>query len=222
MLKRVTYLEKRADLSTESFCAHWAGIHAEIAKDLPGVACYLQNHVRRSSSLGDGSAYRVDGIVELWFRSAEVVSAASDGLVADRLAADETKFLRGLTGGPVAAQPPHDPWPYKLWVLGLRHEGIADADLLSLARQMHAVIPGVVGSEVNLLEENPLLLRRPALRSEARIPEVAVVFGFADADAAETALEAITGPRHNLRSLLDNVHLYLAAEVIIVPVENPS
>ncbi len=216
VLKRITYLEKREDLSQTDFGQHWAGPHAEIARDLPGVACYLQNHVQRRISLSDEPAYRVDGIVELWFVSHEVVSAASDSLVADRLVEDEVKFLSGLTGGPVIAHLPHDPWPYKIWVLGLRNLETTSDALGQWEQKLCGSLPGVLGSEINLLKDNPVLLLREGLRHETRIPHVAVALGFEDQHSAENALDVIAVDKHKLLGLLRNVHVYLAHERVIV------
>ncbi|WP_166969748.1 EthD domain-containing protein [Brevibacterium atlanticum] len=218
MLKRITYLEKLPELTTEQFSDHWSTTHAGIAKDLPGLACYLQNHVEEHlADVNAGDAYRVDGIVELWFDEADVVHAASDSPVGDRLIEDEKRFLAGLTGGPVLGGAPHPPWPFKVWVLGLSAEGadprFAGSWLSDAAQQF----PDAIGSEANRLDSNPQLLRREALRSEPKIPDVALTLGFASWELANVAAQNLTAQSERLTAAMENIHVYVAAERQIVP-----
>ncbi|MCU1434153.1 MAG: hypothetical protein JWR71_878 [Pseudarthrobacter sp.] len=99
MPKRITYLEARTDKSREAFRTHWSTTHADIARGLPGVTAYRQNHVlpaagaSAAASAGEepaeGQAYCVDGIVELWFADEDVAGAGFASDVAARLIVDE-------------------------------------------------------------------------------------------------------------------------------------
>lgn len=215
ILKRITYLEKLDGMTSTAFSDHWATTHAAIARDLPGVTCYLQNHVIRSSALG-GAGYRVDGIVELWFDSPQVVSAASDSPVAERLVADELLFLSGLTGASVAGGEPHEPWPYKVWVLGQRDPAAGAEDLPRWSREVLPRLNTPLGSELNLVEEDTGLLLREALRHEPRIPEIAVAFGFRTEEQAGQALDRLAELTGSLTGILRDIQLYLAEEKSII------
>ncbi|MAM61290.1 EthD domain-containing protein [Maritimibacter sp. UBA3975] len=65
--KRVTLIEKRSDMSDKAFHAHWSGPHAEIARDLPGLVWYIQNHVQ-SVLWPAGHVPTHLGIAEIAFR----------------------------------------------------------------------------------------------------------------------------------------------------------
>lgn len=220
MLKRITYLEKRRDLSFTEFSEHWRDPHARIAKDLPGLACYLQNHLKPAAEPdADTDPFRIDGIVELWFTAPDVVSAAKDSHVAERLAIDEQLFLSGLTGGQVVSEDPHGPWPHKTWVLGRWSDGEPNED--AVRRWAESLVPGLsglLGTNFNRLESGQELLTREALRQEPRIPEVAVAFGFSTEDEAQYALQQVERNQERCE-VLENIRLYRGSEIVIVAPE---
>ena len=203
----------------DDFRLHWSTTHAEIARDLPGVTAYRQNHVRPHPALPvDDGAYPVDGIVELWFADENVVHAAFDSDVADRLAADELRFLSGLTGGAVSADEPCEPWPHKLWLLARwSSETAADqAAVNGWAQQLAAGRPDALGLSVNYLKPDAELLMRKSLRSEPGIPQVALAFGFPNESAAVRAATRIPESLETIRGVLDRIHGYLVEEVVII------
>lgn len=218
MFKRITYLEKHSELSLDQFFAHWATTHADIARELPGVTCYLQNHVHsHSPTVEAGESFRIDGIVELWFDSPEVGGASHDSAVAERLIDDELRFLSGLTGGPVEGGEPQEHRPFKVWVLGL---GSLQSDLSEAAAWLDSTaegMPGEIGRECNRLAENPQLLLRDSLRHEPRIPDVALALGFATAEEAEFAAQSLVSTYDGRSNAsVENIHVYLASEVAIL------
>lgn len=73
MLKFLVVLYKRPDLTREQFRAHLENVHAPLAKALPGLRKYIQNHP--ASDL-KRSAPAWDAIVELYFDSREAMEAA--------------------------------------------------------------------------------------------------------------------------------------------------
>lgn len=93
MVKLVGLIQKRPDLSTEAFHAHWLGVHAEIARTLPGLRRYTVNFIDRAQH--PDSAY--DGFSELWFDSREVPDAAFAGPEGARITADILRFIGTLT-----------------------------------------------------------------------------------------------------------------------------
>lgn len=217
MPKRITYLQARSDKSAEAFRVHWSTTHADIARDLPGVQNYRQNHVLQGvDSPLRADAYRVDGIVELWFLDDDVVQAGFASEVADKLIVDEQIFLSGLTGGPVAAASAPAPWAYKLWVLA-RWNPASSPDRDAVERWVQGLFEAcadAIGWDINVLHPGAELLTRDALEREKNIPEVAIAIGFADESAVRIAMNMLA-----LRSApeaLSQVHLYLAEEVVII------
>lgn len=98
--KRCSLLQRRADLPVDAFRAHWAGPHAAIARQAPGIACYTQNRIeeRLWAWSDEGPAYDGDGIVELEFRDGRSILEANASEVVQRLLPeDELRFLRGIT-----------------------------------------------------------------------------------------------------------------------------
>ena len=216
--KRVTYLEKRDGMPRADFRKHWSTVHADIARDLPGVAAYRQNHVATVvSAPEDGTPYRVDGIVELWFDDAGAAPAGYGSEVADRLVLDEPRFLSGLTGGPVVAPGIPDPRPHKLWLLARWRDAEAAGlpGVEAWAAGLAAELAGTPDAAVNTLVPEAELLLRDALRHEQEIPEVAVVLGFDDGEAAAAAAAHVGDRLNGLRHVLRRVHVYVAEEVVI-------
>lgn len=217
--KRITYLEKRDGMAREDFRTHWSTVHANIARELPGIAAYRQNHVAKAvTAPEDGMPYRVDGIVELWFEDEGAARAGYGSEVADRLVLDEPRFLSGLSGGPVTAPGIPDPRPHKVWLLA-RWRDAETADLPAIeawAAGLAAELAGAPDAAVNTLAPGAELLLRDALRHEEEIPEVAVVLGFDDGEAAAAAAARVGERLDGLRQILRRVHVYVAEELVIV------
>jgi uncharacterized protein (TIGR02118 family) len=79
LLKRVSTLKRRPDLSEDDFRREWV-VHRDLVRRMPGVAGYRQNVViARERIKGQPCGYDelpIDGIVELWFESAAALEAA--------------------------------------------------------------------------------------------------------------------------------------------------
>ncbi len=91
MFKLLGLLKRREGLSPDDFQSWWRERHAPIARRLPGLRRYVQNHTR----LG-GYARREpvwDGVAELWFDDADAFRSAigSEEMAAAR--ADEPNFM---------------------------------------------------------------------------------------------------------------------------------
>ncbi|MFJ4264406.1 EthD family reductase [Paenarthrobacter nicotinovorans] len=219
--KRITYLEKRDGMSREDFRKHWSTIHADIARDLPGVVAYRQNHLYQASPDGsptDGG-FAVDGIVELWFADDSVVNAGFDSPVASRLAADEVNFLSGLVGGAVEAAEPYAPCPTKLWVLGRWMDAQAPdpGRVAAWADSQGAQWPGAGHVSVNFLHPEAPLLTRAALRSDPDLAQVAIAFSFEDGEAAAAAIDNVLEDMESaLFGVVVNARAYLAEELVII------
>lgn len=95
-VKRMVLLNRHPDLSRDQFFAYWAGPHAQVASQLPGVSRYTQNQVLECLWSDGGPA--ADGIVELWFRDQESMERAAASDVGRRqVPEDERRFLSGIT-----------------------------------------------------------------------------------------------------------------------------
>ena len=219
MPKRITYLEKRDGMPEADFRDYWSTRHADIARELPGVTAYRQNHVRHPASEPlSGKRYSIDGVVELWFTDEEAAAAGFASDVADRLILDEPNFLSGLSGGPVAAGGLYGPWPHKLWLFARWRDGVeADPDAVETwASNLAAELDGAMGAATNLLIPGAPLLRREALRFEENLPEVAVAVGFPDRASAEAALVHVVARLERIADLLARTQVSLTEEVVIV------
>ena len=87
MIKMVFMVHRRPDLSAEEFSNYWRVEHAAIARTLPGLRKYIQNHAEPAP---DGTAPPYDGFAEMWFDDTEALNAA--------LATDEGKATLADTG----------------------------------------------------------------------------------------------------------------------------
>ena len=81
LVKRMSILTRRPDISAERFRDEWFGFHAEAVRKFPNLVGYTQNLVtdRGGADLTNSTSYEqvpIDGIVELWFRSVDDVRTA--------------------------------------------------------------------------------------------------------------------------------------------------
>ncbi len=71
LIRRITLVRRREDVSPEEFRRHWLEVHAPLARGLEGLRGYRINLVVDGpEDLG------WDGIGELWFDSVEAATAA--------------------------------------------------------------------------------------------------------------------------------------------------
>ena len=95
MLRRLSILVRKPSQTREEFARAWE-FHGTLVKCLPGIRAYQQNHV--VEDFGVGSAYRIDGIVELGFDSLDAMKDAFASEAARPVKADEPHFLGHGTG----------------------------------------------------------------------------------------------------------------------------
>ncbi len=80
LLKRMSTMKRRPDISPEVFQREWFDVHSALIKRLPQVMGYTQNLVfDRALGRNRPAAYEampIDGIVELWFRDGDGLDAA--------------------------------------------------------------------------------------------------------------------------------------------------
>ena len=63
MIRRVSFIRRRADLTREQFLAHWCGRHAQIVRQLPGLRGLRFTRIERCAPV----ELEWDGLGETWF-----------------------------------------------------------------------------------------------------------------------------------------------------------
>ena len=74
MIKVLAVIRRRPDMSREECHRYWLDVHAEIAKQMPGVRRYVINLAARGAEAGQEPAF--DGVAELWFDDVATYQAA--------------------------------------------------------------------------------------------------------------------------------------------------
>ena len=93
LIKTVTLLTRRPDLSSEEFHRHWKDIHAPLVLALPGVCRYVQ--CRPIQVPGREPQY--DGIAEVWYEDIESLNATLQTSEYEILLNDEKNFMGSMT-----------------------------------------------------------------------------------------------------------------------------
>ena len=90
MIKRVSLVRRKAELSREAFLDHWMGVHAQIVRKLPRLRG-LRFGVVEQWFPGEAAW---DGVGELWFDNvADAERAFSSEPVASMLAEDRKRLF---------------------------------------------------------------------------------------------------------------------------------
>jgi len=93
MIKVISLIFKKPDLTDEDFSGYWKEKHGPLAgKVIPGLRKYTQNHFLKLPGL----KYQGNGLVELWFDDLEGVKkylAWRQSEAARPLLDDEEKFI---------------------------------------------------------------------------------------------------------------------------------
>jgi len=90
MIKRVSFIRRKAGMTKAEFFAHWTGPHANIVRQMPGV---------RGLRFGDVQSWTPaeaawDGVGEVWFDSMEDAARAfATEPYASQLVEDRKKFM---------------------------------------------------------------------------------------------------------------------------------
>jgi uncharacterized protein (TIGR02118 family) len=99
MIKVITLIKRKPDLTREEFSRYWREVHAKVALDFPGsrrIRRYVQNHMMDAASLGDWPGAvnaQWDGVAEVWFDSLDDLRATmSDPDYMKMVRPDEEKF----------------------------------------------------------------------------------------------------------------------------------
>lgn len=95
MIKSISLLTRRPELTHEQFVRHWVDIHAPLAHAVPGIRRYVQNHIKETRTRSDipETEVAVDGIAETWFDDREAMARANASSEAKRLHDDGALFI---------------------------------------------------------------------------------------------------------------------------------
>jgi uncharacterized protein (TIGR02118 family) len=101
LIKRMSTLKRRADVSAEKFKAEWFDVHSVLVKRLPEVKGYTQNLIfDRSHGRGKPAKYEdlpIDGIVELWFTDVDSLNTGFASDAGKTLMTHATEFLAEIS-----------------------------------------------------------------------------------------------------------------------------
>ena len=95
MIKSISLLIRRPELTHEQFVRHWVDTHAPLAHAVPGMRRYVQNHIVATRTRPDipETVVEVDGIAETWFDDPEAMARANTSPEAKRLHDDGALFI---------------------------------------------------------------------------------------------------------------------------------
>jgi uncharacterized protein (TIGR02118 family) len=99
MLVRIGLLKKKRDWDANRFRRHWLDRHGPLARQLPGLSGYVQNHVvQHPHSRADPArgTEEFDGFSQLWFEDDSAARIAISSDLGRSLVADEGHFIGDL------------------------------------------------------------------------------------------------------------------------------
>jgi uncharacterized protein (TIGR02118 family) len=190
--RRLTFLERRDDVTPERFSWHWSTDHADIARRLPGMTVYEQNHtVRQLAPATDGrAAFRVDGVAESWYVSAESITTGVRSDAKRELLLDEPLVFAGLTGivVPPYAAPRAPAW--KIWLLA---RGDGDGDSPTTADPFAAAddLRDATFTHRATRSQSVPTMTRETLRTKHPVPDLVAEIHFASAETAARAADEL-------------------------------
>jgi uncharacterized protein (TIGR02118 family) len=101
LIKRMSTLKRRPDVSAEKFKEEWFDVHSVLVKRLPQVKAYTQNLIfDRSLGRGKPATYQdlaIDGIVELWFTDTDSLNAGFGSDAGKTLMTHATEFIAEIS-----------------------------------------------------------------------------------------------------------------------------
>ena len=98
MIKRISLLTRKPELTHEAFVRHWLEIHGPLARKVPGIRRYVQSHIQSESIRADIPAtdIAIDGIAELWYDDVEAMERSSATPEAQALYADGALIIGNI------------------------------------------------------------------------------------------------------------------------------
>ena len=95
MIKTVGLLGRKPGWTHAQFMKHWVETHAPLARKVPGLRRYVQNHIlgeRRRADIEE-VLVEIDGIAELWFDDQAALETATRTPEMQALHADGALFI---------------------------------------------------------------------------------------------------------------------------------
>ena len=95
MIKTIGLLARKSGWTHAQFMKHWVETHAPLARAVPGLRRYVQNHIADERTRADipALALDIDGIAELWFDDRAALEAAARTPEMQALHADGALFI---------------------------------------------------------------------------------------------------------------------------------
>lgn len=95
MIKSISLLTRRPELSHEAFVRHWVDIHAPLAHAVPRLRRYVQSHILAERTRTDIATLdvEIDGIAEIWYDSLDDLHFAMATPEAKALHDDGATFI---------------------------------------------------------------------------------------------------------------------------------
>ena len=153
MIKAITLIRRKPDLTVEAFQEYWLHRHVPVIKCLPGIRRYVQNHPLPENY--DRGTVVYDGIAELWGADSQSFKSMAASDVYPLVQADEERFIDCtslaliFTSETVLQSPAPQPGGVKFMQLMQRRPGLSVEDFQSYWRMQHAplvlTLPGLAG-----------------------------------------------------------------------------
>jgi uncharacterized protein (TIGR02118 family) len=95
MIKSLSLLTRRPELTHEQFVEHWLEIHGPLALKVPGLRRYVQSHIIDERTRPDipTTDVAIDGIAETWYDDRAAMERANASPEAKALHADGALFI---------------------------------------------------------------------------------------------------------------------------------
>ena len=95
MIKSISLLTRKPEITHAQFVKHWLDIHAPLAHAVPELRRYVQSHIVDERTRPDipTTDVQVDGIAELWYDDRAAMERAVASPEAKRLHADGALFI---------------------------------------------------------------------------------------------------------------------------------
>lgn len=95
MIKVISLLTRRPELTHEQFVQHWLTVHAPLAHAVPGVRRYVQSHILGTRARPDipETQLDADGIAELWYEDQSAFERSAATPEMQRLTDDGALFI---------------------------------------------------------------------------------------------------------------------------------
>jgi len=217
MIVRMGLLQKKPDWSDEAFRRYWLDQHSQLAKQLPGLRGYRQNHVVDSRQIG---------FSQLWFDDRERMQRGVSSDLGPRLIQDEQHFIGTLhiiaaEATTVVAPPPTQGAVLKRMSLLKRADGMSDERFRHEWTSVHADLvkrmPGVRGYRQNLIVARERVKGSPCSWQELPIDGV-VELWFDSIAGIEAAFGSPAGQATMAHgeTFLSEVTTFLVQEHVIV------